>query len=199
MHLIALACAATVLSAAFIGSARAETRVTVKRADYDISGTTGEQLLAAMDRSGPRHGFMTRAIAQTRYQVGWDIDWQAKDGACRVGKVDADLAITYMYPRIKGHMTPRLQGRWDRFMRGVRKHEEQHGKIARQMVREAVGTVSKLVSRNDRTCSRTKRELKRRISAIYEKYEARQIAFDKKEHREGGNVDHLVAVLVGSR
>jgi predicted secreted Zn-dependent protease len=199
MHLVALACAATVLGAAFVGSARAETRVTVKRADYNISGATGEQLLAAMDRSGPRHGFMTRAIAQTRYKVGWDIDGQANDGACRVGKVDADLAITYMYPRVTGHMAPKLQGRWNRFMRGVRSHEETHGKIARQMVREAIGSVSKLASRDDRSCARTKRELKRRISAIYEKYEARQVAFDKKEHREGGNVDHLVARFLAKR
>src|SRR4051794_41983530 len=57
--------------------------VSVSRESYPIRGKTGDQLLEAMDRRGPKHGLLTRAIAQTRYSVGWDITWAANGGGWR--------------------------------------------------------------------------------------------------------------------
>ena len=42
---------------------------------------------------------------------------------------------------------------------------------------------------DDRGCRKTQAELKKRIAMTYAEYEARQIAFDEVEHREGGNVE----------
>lgn len=198
MQLFAKTCVATgcVLIA---GSALADVNVSIKRKDYAVAGTTGFALLEAMDKRGPKHGFLTRAIAQTGYTVGWEIEWAMANGTCRVKKATADLAITYTFPRAYSRMSPDLNRRWAKFMEGVRKHEETHGTFAKQMVRTAERKVSAMSMRNDPDCSRSRRAAKRIVSTIYADYEARQVAFDLKEHREGGRVERLVEALVGNR
>ena len=92
-------------------------------------------------------------------------------------------------------MPPNLQRRWVRFMAGVRKHEETHGQLARQMVGAAEKSLTDISYAKDRRCRKTQAELKKRIALIYAKYEARQIEFDRVEHGEGGNVERLVTLL----
>lgn len=186
---------AVAASACFADVASAGVKVTARKTTYDISGKSGAALLEAMDRRGPKHGLLTRAIAQTKYKVEWDMDWAEEGGACRLKKADADLSITYIYPRVTDGIAPQLNKRWARFITGVRKHEETHGSIARQMVNAAMKSVSGLTIRADRGCYRAKTEMKKRVAAVYAEYERHQMLFDKKEHSGGGNVEGLVAAL----
>lgn len=169
-------------------------RTTVRTETYAIAGNTGEALLDSMDRNGPRHGLLARAMAQTRYKVGWDTDWLKSGSRCRLKSADATLSIVYRYPELARPAPRKLQRRWKAFMAGVRKHEETHGQIARQMVVAAHNSVSKL-ARKDDLCVRSQRQFERIIDAVYAKYEARQARFDDLEHGEGGNVDRLLFML----
>jgi predicted secreted Zn-dependent protease len=169
--------------------------VDIKRTQYEVTGQSGTALLDAMDRRGPKHGFLTRAIAQTRYSVGWNIVWAQKNGACRVKQANARLSMTYTYPVLDGDVPLHLRKQWVRFMKGVVRHEETHGNIARQMVSAAERSVSGLAFANDPACRNAKAEAKRRVDRIYAKYEMRQVIFDRKEHGEGGNVEALVTAL----
>jgi len=175
--------------------ANAGVSVKTKTGTYFIGGKDGIALLDAMDRLGPKHGFLTHAIAQTSYTIAWDIDWKEADGNCRVANAAATLTISYTYPHTRGPISPDLQRRWNRFMAGVRKHEQTHGRLARQMVAAAEKSLSGLSYANDSRCRKTQAELKKRIAMTYAKYEARQIAFDEVEHSEGGNVEGLVSLL----
>jgi predicted secreted Zn-dependent protease len=181
------------------GHTLASVSIKAKTVTYAISGKDGDALLEAMDRRGPKHGFLTRAIAQTRYVVSWDIDWEERDGGCRIANAAAGLSITYTYPAVTSGMPPALDRRWTRFMAGVHRHEETHGRIARQMVNAAEKSVSAIGYKNDRGCRKTQAELKKRIATIYAKYEARQVEFDNVEHGEGGNVEKLVGALAGRK
>jgi predicted secreted Zn-dependent protease len=175
--------------------ASASVSIKAKTVTYSISGANGDALLDAMDRRGPKHGLLTHAIAQTRYAVTWQIDWKEKAGGCRIGKAAVGLSITYTYPDVTGDMSADLARRWQRFMAGVRKHEETHGRIARQMVNEAEKAVSRVSYKSDHGCLKTQAEVKKRTATIYAKYEARQVEFDRVEHAEGGNVEGLVSLL----
>jgi predicted secreted Zn-dependent protease len=180
---------------AVAGEAAAGVKVSEKTRSYEISGKTGEVLLAAMDRRGPKHGFLTRAIAQTRYSISWKIEWAETRTACRVKDIDGKLDITYTYP--DAHELPRgMQRRWAKFLAGVKKHERTHGDMARQMARTVEKTVAKLSIANDPGCRKTRTRVKDRMAAIYADYEARQIKFDAREHREGGRVEGLIEALV---
>lgn len=186
---------AVALCAGFAGAASAGVKITVKKASYEITGKTGAALIDAMDRRGPKHGLLTRAIAQTRYSVGWNITWAERNGSCRLKKADALLSLTYTYPQVGDTLSPQLRKRWARFMSGVRKHEETHGTIARQMVAAAERSISGLAVANDRGCRKAQSKVKKRVNAIYSQYEKRQILFDKKEHGDGGNVENLLLLL----
>ena len=82
-------------------------------------------------------------------------------------------------------------------MKGVVKHEETHGSIARKMVRAAESSIVGLRVANDPACRKARTEAKRRVERIYAQYERRQNLFDLKEHGEGGNVEGLVTALRG--
>lgn len=195
MKIYSIACIAAACSV-FAGTASADVKVRVQRANYDIVGTSGAALLQQMDRKGPKHGGMlARAIAQTRYNVDWDIKWDSSNGVCRARAVNADLAIHYTYPRMAGNASPDLKRSWAKFLNGVQKHEQQHGAIAKQMVAAAQRSVAGLAVANDSGCHRSKAEAKRRTDAIYAQHEGRQVQFDKKEHSPGGNVERLVMEL----
>ena len=187
------------ICAGWAAQAQAGVKVKVKTQDYAIAGKTGEVLLDAMDRRGPKHGLLTRAIAQTRYSVAWKMEWGETRTACRVKRADGELSITYTYPRVDGPLSADLAVKWRRFLVGVRKHEETHGMIARQMVVEAERSISRLKIRSDPGCRKSRKEVKRLIDAAYAKFEGRQAAFDQREHREGGPVEGLIAELVRKR
>lgn len=169
-------------------------KTSVRTETYAIAGNTGEALLDAMDRRGPRYGLLARAMAQTRYKVDWDVDWLRSGRKCRLKSADAILSIVYRYPELARPASRKLGQRWKAFMAGVRSHEETHGRIARQMVFAAHKSVSRL-ARKDDLCIRSQRQFGRIIDAVYAEYEARQIRFDDKEHGDGGNVDRLLGML----
>jgi predicted secreted Zn-dependent protease len=175
--------------------AAAGVKLKIDEKTYSITGKTGEALLAAMDRRGPKHGLLTRAIAQTKYSVDWTIEWSKNDGVCKVANAEAKLRITYTYPKVDGAVSKALTRQWKRFMGGVRKHEEMHGAIAREMVTKAQRAVAGLSLRGDPTCRKSRMEVKRRVNALYAQYEKKQITFDAREHKEGGHVDGLVGAL----
>lgn len=187
--LFAVGCLASV-------QAQAGVRTKVKVDTYKIAGDSGPALLKAMDRGGPRHGFMARAIAQTRYSVAWDMTWIVSDDRCRLKTADATLSVNYRYPALAGKASPKLKARWTRFMVGVRKHEETHGRIARQMTAKAYSVAMRVSFADDRSCRKTKRETLKLLRTIYADYEARQERFDATEHQPGGPVDRLVSRFV---
>ncbi len=184
------------LSAVAVAPAQAGVKVSESQKTYAISGTSGIALLQAMDKSGPKHGFLTRAIAQTSYSVSWTIEWGETRTACRVKRADGKLDITYTYPRVSNAITPQLKRRWNTFLSGVRRHELHHGEIARQMARAAEKAVAGVTIRNDPGCRKSRKEVKRRMAAVYADYEARQIRFDSKEHAGGGQVEDLIDALI---
>jgi predicted secreted Zn-dependent protease len=177
-------------------AAVAGTKVLVKTRTYDITGTTGLALMEAMNRKGPKHGFMTHAIAQTGYTVDWDLDAGLDNGVCRLRRANGTLNLFYTFPRVASTTTPALQKRWKRFFAGVRAHEETHGRIAREMMRATERSITGVKIASDPSCYKTRREARRRIDAAYGAYEAKQIAFDAREHRDGGHVEQLITALI---
>jgi predicted secreted Zn-dependent protease len=192
------ALAGTLLLAGFsVTEVHADVKVSEKVETYRVAGTDGEALMNAMDRNGPRHGFLARAIAQTRYSVNWDIAWKVTDDeVCRVKAANVKLSINYRYPELTGKPTPYMKRSWAVFMKGVRKHERHHGRVARLMAGTAQKTVAKIRVPDDPSCRKAKREVSRVVKVIYAKYEAEQARFDALEHAPGGTVDRLVTAFI---
>ena len=191
-----LVCAIALVLAAGL-PAQATTKTTVKIVNYPIAGTTGQALVDAMDRNGPKQGMLARAIAQTQYVIQWELLWRQTGKACRLRSATAHLSIDYRYPTLSRKVSPALSRRWSTFMTGVRRHEQTHGRLARQMATEADRAVTGVAFSNDPTCAKSVREVERIVGGVYAEYEVRQQRFDRTEHRDGGNVDRLVENLLG--
>ena len=191
----------TMLAAAcmvsFAAAAAAGTKLTVHTRTYDVAGKTGAELMEAMDSKGPRHGFTTRAIAETGYTVRWGFDLAREKGVCRIRRADGTIDVTYTFPQLASPVDRPLSRRWGRFMAGVRQHEQTHGRIAMQMMRATEKALTGLELSDNSFCGNVRSEAKRRIDTIYAEYEGRQKAFDAREHRDGGHVDRLVRALIG--
>jgi predicted secreted Zn-dependent protease len=190
MRGICIALAACLAASPALGGVK----TSVRTETYVIVGDTGEALLDAMDRRGPRYGLLARAMAQTRYRVDWEYDWRRSGSMCRLKSADATLSIVYRYPELARPASRELGRRWKTFIAGVRRHEKMHGRIARQMVFAAHRSISKLTKRSD-YCVSAKRKIERIIDAVYAEYEDRQTRFDDREHGVGGNVDRLLGML----
>lgn len=182
------------LAATDLPAAAASIAVTTKT--YPVAGRSGEDLLRSMNKRGPKHGFLSRAIAQTQYTIEWDVKVDTQGGACRLRRAAASMKLSYTYPQPSDALTPAMRRKWNTFMVGVRKHEEHHGTLARQMVDRAERSVAGLRLPDDPGCRKTTALVKQRVAAVYLEYEAKQIVFDKREHREGGNIYRLIAALM---
>ena len=180
------------------GAADAGVRVKTSKTTYAISGSSGEALLAAMQRGVPQNGLMAKDLARTDFDISDAIVWSRENGACRAMAMNVALSVTYTYPRLDGGVSAGLRKRWARFMTGVVRHEETHGRIYREMAAAAERAIVGLVMENDPDCHKAKLEAHRRQLANRAVYFARQAAFDGKEHRRGGNIDGLKALLTGN-
>jgi len=176
--------------------AAAKPQITLSVRYYPVRGTTGLQLIEEMDRIGPKQGFMSRAIAQTVYSLQYGADYSASGDVCRVRNTRVKLDITQIFPSPVDTLSPPLAHRWKRFMAGVRRHENTHVRIARDLANVSERTILRTVTRDDADCRRMRALLKRTIRGIYAAYDAKQNAFDQKEHRPGGHIEKLVMALV---
>lgn len=185
-------CALTLASAAPVWAKPVAT-VTVKT--YPVRGETGIQLFQSIGRNGPRHGLFKHAVAQTTYSVEWATKTVVQDGVCRLASAQPSLKITFIYPNPANPLTPSMTRSWNRFMIGVRRHEETHAAIARKMTAEALRRVRGLHTDGDPSCRKLQKELKRRANEVYTSYEERQERFDADQHRPGGAIDRLLIGL----
>lgn len=181
------------------GQAEAKPRITEKVEYYSINGKTGADLLRDMNRKGPRHGFLTKAIAQTRYTTTPRGDMYNANGVCRVKDGGVSMAITYIYPQPRQTLSGDLARRWRIFQADNVRHEKMHGVIARELAGRLDSTIRDFTMKDGKYCGRAMAKLKRDVREIYDKYEARQVAFDEREHRDGGPVEKSIRVLVGKR
>ncbi len=184
-----------VASALAVATAQARPRIKTSTEYYSISGKTGIELIQQMNRKGPRHGFLRKAVAQTRYSVRPSADFKYVKGSCRTKNVVVNMTITYIYPRITNRISGKLKARWAYFMKDTKRHEQKHGRIAREMAAVLDRKLTRFSMEDRPGCRRAVRQYRREIQAIYDEYNGRQKDFDAREHRRGGPVEKSFVVL----
>jgi predicted secreted Zn-dependent protease len=182
----------------YYGPASADPEIKVTTSYYTVHGTNGRQLLQQLNRRGPKQGWWTRSIAQTRYTTTWGAEWAYSKGYCRVESAPVKMELTFEFPKLANGASRDLQRRWDRFIVDVKKHENHHAELARQMAAAMQKRALATRIKGDRNCRKMESVLTRSVRAVMNAYEDRQNAFDEEEHRDGGHVDQMVARLVGN-
>ena len=184
------------LAATMAAPAHAGAKTTIRTSYYSISGKTGMDLFRDMNRKGPRHAFMKKAMAQTQYRTTPRGKMSWSNGICAVKGGGYALDLTYVYPKPESRLSGRLAANWRAFMADTYRHEKVHGRMAIEMANKLDGTLRRFRMKDGRTCGRALSVLSSQVNAIYADYKARQIAFDVAEHRQGGKVEKSVLLLV---
>ena len=182
---------------AFTGAARAD--VSVKTKYYDIKGKTGLELFYDMNRKGPRHGFLTKAIAQTQFKTDIKGDLVHSNGVCRTRGAEMVMQITYVYPRPVDKLDSSLARRWKKFQASNIVHEEMHGRLAKKMVADVNRAMRGFKLADGQSCRKANAKLMKELDRIIVAYNKSQVDFDKREHRDGGPVEKSVLALVGKK
>ena len=188
--------AALVAAAGSPGMAEAKARITIKTTYYTVHGDTGHDLFESMNRNGPRHAFMQKAMAQTQYKTSPRGEMRWKDGICRVDNGGYDAEITYVFPKPARPLTGAMARRWKVFMVHTIAHEKVHGQIAAEMAHELDRHIRKFAMEDGRGCRRALSRLRKDVKAIYKRFDDKQNAYDMREHRDGGAVEKSVLRLV---
>lgn len=165
--------------------------IPVSEQPYSISGISGIELYRSIGEKGP-----PGAIAETRYKLTWKRLFDEEGGSCSLVRFRPEITISIVLPKPDGKLTPEMQVRWERFIKGIRLHEMEHVRMIRSMVSETTGAVQGARVQNDKTCAKVKKEVSRRIDSALATYKAQSREFDRSELTEGGNVHRLILDLV---
>lgn len=194
------ACRTTAMAmalAALPHAALAEPVIRVSVEEYAVEGSTGAELMDAIRRKGPRHGIISRAMAQTRYSLDYDFEAVRRGDRCRIVKVEVRLDMVYFYPTLARPVSPALQRRWQIFLRDVRRHEQGHGALAKRLARDTEKALLALSAPGgDTSCERVRQKVPGVVLRVFRAYENLQVRYDETEHRKGGPVDRMVQRLV---
>jgi predicted secreted Zn-dependent protease len=167
---------------------------------YPVTGSSGIELYSSIGENGPKAGQQVRAIAHTDFKLTWSRKYEPQpDGACTLVSAKPNLVITYMLPRLAAPISAGLQAKWAVFLDGVRRHEEVHGEMIRNLVRDIEKVSIGLSEAGDPKCTKVRAALQTKIGEIFRDHQQRNRDFDKVELSEGGNVHQLILKLVNDR
>ena len=99
-------------------------------------------------------------------------------------------------PKPSAKLAEPLRSNWERFITGIRKHEETHGSFIRDLVKSIETATVGMTVADDPKCVKIKAELKRRLIELFEAYKQKNHDFEREEMSEGGNVHQLILALV---
>lgn len=191
LRLLLAACCAAATTAA-----GAEWQAVEKEKNYSISGKTGPQLYESIGERGPKIGGERRTIAHTDFTLTWSRKYETQGDACVLASAVPKLTITYTLPKPSGTLSGAVATNWPRFIAGLRSHEQVHGGMIKQLVRDIEAATVGMTVADDANCVKIKSELKSRLKALFVAHQQRNRDFDKAEMSDGGNINQLILALV---
>lgn len=188
-----LLCAASLALGASAAMA-SEPPVTIKT--YAISGSTGFQLYQSIADNGPNGG---GHVAHTDPKLTWKRLFDERGGDCYLVHARPQLSFVQVYPKPSGKLGPATKRVWDRFITAVRKHEDTHVRMFKEMVAQTEASLVGSVERNDRTCAKVKETVRARIDQAYQDYRQRSRDFDRTDLSPGGAIFIVREALLADR
>ncbi len=184
------------LVATAIPAAQANWEAVERVEPYSISGTTGIELYQSIGANGPKIG-IGRAIAYTNFDLKWSRDYQPQpDGSCVLVTARPHLIITYALPKPSSSLSADMQRNWDRFIEGIRTHENVHGEDIKDMVRAIEAYSVGLSAPDDAGCQKVRQKLQARLGELSQAQRQKSRDFDRVEMGNGGNIHQLILTLV---
>lgn len=185
-----------------VSLAIADVRVKVSERYYTVSGVNGEALFASMAKSGYESIQLRHAVAATVT----DLDFEepkvvVRNGRCVVESVDVTLKIDYIFPQWanRASASQETRQRWDEFYSELRRHEYNHGTIAKAGAEAFAKELGKLSGTAAVGCADFGSFARIRLGSVLKRTERAQQAFDRREYASGSRISQLRKALYRAR
>ncbi|MGI9399901.1 MAG: DUF922 domain-containing protein [Rhizobiaceae bacterium] len=172
-----------------------------KTSYYPIKGTTGVELAEEMLRGGQKNINLRHAIAATAasYEIG-DAEVKVINGRCKVTFVEVILDIEYTYPRWtnKSSGSRKLQSVWNQFFKELVRHEQTHGRIAKEGAKQLERELERISGTVAFGCNDFGAFSSIRLNALGRQLKNRQLAFDRRENFRVSRISRLQTLLINA-
>lgn len=177
--------------------ASAEIRAGHVEKTYAIAGATGRALYESIGERGPRlRGGAASAVAKTEFDLKWHRDYRRDGDACVLAAAKPFLTITTTLPKPAQKLPPDTAARWRVFIAGIRAHEAVHGGYVAEMAQEIYDATVGFRQESDPGCKAIRQAVVAPIKAAFDRYKARNAAFEQSEMANGGPVQRLILDLI---
>jgi predicted secreted Zn-dependent protease len=126
-------CVVAAIAALMTVPALAEPAISETVDYYDVSGATGREVRASLNREGPVSGNDgKRYDAVCRWNVSWKFQYRERGNTCAITSVSTDVKITITFPRLKTDETtsPSLVKAFANYSEKLMLHEKGHAQNA---------------------------------------------------------------------
>lgn len=150
---------------------------------YVVTGTTAEEIRAALDRLGPSDPITgLRRDSLTNWQLDWHVDTRQVGTRCELSRAVVELRITRTLPRLAdpGALAPELRRDWERHLAALRRYEEERAQIAVRAAREIESSLKGL-ARND--CPSLKMQAEATARSVRDRAQAQDAAYQQQTDR----------------
>ena len=149
---------------------------------FSVGGRTLDELESELNRRGPRvRTTGQRHPGATQMQFNTRLGYAEKRGWCRITEADVTVKVKVILPqwrqRAKADQDVRLV--WDTLASDIRRHEEQHVRIARDYARKLERKL--LWLGRQRSCDIAAAKAKATADALLAKHDRAQEKFDRVE------------------
>jgi predicted secreted Zn-dependent protease len=156
--------------------------VATKTRFYGISGDSPRELAEQMNRKGPySREYRRRVWATAARETTWKVSHRTHKGKCRVNKATIKMQIIYTLPQLRHeHRKKRsLQRVWSAMSAILKRHEEGHGRLYRQLASEMKTRLLRL--KPQRNCRKLEQEASALVKSLFKQDKQRNERFERKE------------------
>lgn len=146
---------------------------------YAIDGQTSLQIVASMLQQGPRVN-RRHAYATTQTKISHDLDFNG-GGNCEAPDLTLTARFTVTLPRHRSpaSMSPAVRGQYNRLMKIVLDHENEHVRLHKACVQRIQGRISQL--NKPRSCNEFMWQAKTIVKEEWARCEEQDEALDKRD------------------
>lgn len=164
-------------------SAHAQTSYSTKYSTFNVGGTSVEQIWQSIQKNGPRSKLGIGHAGYTTFDLKSPVRFITKNGKCHISSTSFTMVSSIQLPKwtdqAKAPESVRIF--WKALYSDVKRHEEDHVRIAEEAITKLANLVKKL--KPQRNCDVMNRKISRLASANRRQLNRAQNKFERAEIR----------------
>lgn len=167
----------------FNAVAVAQTNFSTKYSTFNVGGTSVEQIWQSIQKNGPRSKLGIGHAGYTTFNLQSPVKFVTKNGKCHISAAKFTMVSSIQLPKWTGRAQSADSVRvfWKALYSDVKRHEEDHVRIAEDAITKLANSVKKL--KPQKNCDVMNRKISRLASSNRRQLNRAQNKFERSEMR----------------